>query len=317
MSRGMQHERVLWLSRLFAWLFKKEWIKADPALSLRGESGLTRAERNELKHSTDEDDEGRGPFEPHELQAIFGQSWFASGNGAHFKKPRIWYPFEFWLPLLGLYAGCRIKEASQLHLSDVKKYDFDGWYIDINRNTKDKSLKNDQSKRVVPLHPVLIELGFVDYCDRLKKAGYQRVFPELTWAKSDAKYAKESGRKMSLMLQQLGMPRDSMHVFHCLRHNMNNALIRVSSLSLPFDEGLKNFIRYTLMGHKPGDDVNVRHYTKATSEEMAALVNVLDYGLPKIAKFDIEFGLRQVMVAGGNKDGSRHGREDMGPLNPG
>lgn len=318
MSRDMKHERVRWLSRLFAWLFKKEWIGSDPALSLRGETGLTKIERNKLRQGADDaDDEGRGPFEQRELKAIFGQSWFVSGNGAHFKRPRVWYPFEFWLPLLGLYAGCRIKEASQLHLSDVREYGSGGWCLDINQNTHDKSLKNEQSKRIVPLHSVLIELGFVDYCDRLKKAGYQRVFPELTWAKSDAKYAKESGRKMSHMLQQLGMPRDSTHVFHCLRHNMNNALIRVPSSSLPFDEGLKNFIRYTLMGHKPGDDVNVRHYTKATPKETAALVNMLDFGLPKIAKFDIEFGLGQVMAAGGKKSGSRHGREDMGPLNPG
>lgn len=316
MSREMQHERVRWLSRLFAWLFKKEWIGSDPALSLRGESTQTKAERNRLRHSAD-DDEGRGPFEPQELQAIFAQSWFESGSGAHFKKPRIWYPFEFWLPLLGLYAGCRIKEACQLHLSDVREHGSGGWCLDINQSTRDKSLKNDQSKRIVPLHPVLIDLGFVDYCDQLKKAGYQRVFPELTWAEGDARYAKEPIRKMSGMLKGLGMPRDSMKVFHCLRHNFNNALKRVPASSVLFDDGLKNFILHALMGHTPDGGVNELHYTRATPQEMAALVNVLDYGLPKIAKFDIAFGLGQVMAAVGNKDGSRHGREDMGPLNPG
>lgn len=315
MSLDMQRERMLWLGRFFAWLKAKEWIKNNPADSLQGETGLTKAERKDIDRTTS-DDEGRGPFGKDVLQLIFGQSWFISGSGAHFRKPRKWYPFEYWLPLLGLYAGCRIGEASQLHLTDVKGLGADSWYLDINEATKDKSLKNEQSRRIVPLHQALIDLGFIDYCERLKLEGFKRVFPELTYAKSDARYAKEPIRKMSIMFKALGMPRDGLHVFHCLRHNMNNGLARIPMENLPFaDEGLKKFIRYTVLGHKPGDDVNVKHYTSATPEEKLTLVRGLHYELPHIARLNIDFAIGQIRAALANKDGKRSGVEDMGPLN--
>jgi integrase len=316
MTAGMQHERMQWLIRLFDWLHRKEWIATNPALPLTGETGLTKAARKQQRVAAgDEDETGRDPFSPVELQSIFGQSWFSTGSGAHFSKPRFWYPFEYWLPLLGLYAGCRIGEASQLHLADVRQID-GVWALDINELTPDKSIKTGQSRRHIPLHPHLIKLGFLDYCERLRNEGFRRVFPELTCAKTDARYAKESGRKMSYMLARLGMPRNGQKVFHCLRHNLNNAMLRVPLANLPYaDEHLRNFIRYTIMGHELGSDVNARHYLSTRMSERRALIAGVDYELPSIAPLNIDFAVGQVKNALMNKQGERRGREDMGPLN--
>ncbi len=326
MSRDMQRERMLWLFRMFAWLHDKGYLSPNPAAPLARETGLSKAERKELgrkeaaekaesEFDLDDPNEGRGPFTPDELKAIFGQQHFRTGNGAHVTKGnQAWYPFEFWLPLLGLLAGCRIKEACQLHLADIKLVD-EVWCLDLNERTADKSLKNEQSERLVPLHPRLIEIGLIEYCQRLRDAGYRRLFPELTYARTDARYAKEPGRKMSATLEKLGMPRDNAHVFHCLRHNANNALARVPMATLPFpDEGFKKYIRYMLMGHKPGSDVNVRHYLKPKTGEMVALVKSVEFDLPAIAKFDIEHGLDRVKRALAKKMGERQGKEDLGPL---
>ncbi len=75
------------------------------------------------------------------------------------------YPFEFWLPLLGLLAGYRLKEACQLHLTDIKQID-GVWRLDLNERTADKSLKNEQSERIVSLHPKLIERGLIGWQSR-------------------------------------------------------------------------------------------------------------------------------------------------------
>lgn len=317
LSIEMQRERMQWLFRLFAWLHGKKYYSPDPSISLRGETGLTKAEQIDAKRGKgDDDEEGRDPFTQSQLNLIFGQKHYQTGHGRHVKKPSYWYGFEYWLPLLGLYAGLRIKEASQLHLSDVKE--MDGVFcLDINRRTADKSLKNDQSVRVVPVHPELVRLGFLRYCDRLRESGYRRVFPELTWSMTDAKYAKESGRKMSVMLDKLGMPRDGTLVYHCLRHNTNNALTRVPvGVVDGADEHLKKYIRLRVMGHDVGKSANVKHYTETSTAEMLALVGSASYGLPPIQELDIEFALSQIKVALLKKDGPRKGREDMGPLNP-
>ncbi len=189
------------------------------------------------------------------------------------------------------------------------------WCLDINELTADKVLKNEQSTRLIPLSPKLLDLGFVTYCDRLRSAGFRRVFPELTYASSDARYAKESGRKMSRMLKELGMRRDGTLVFHCLRHNTNNALMRVPSAAVPGgDDQLKKFIRYKLMGHQLPDDANTRHYTNVSVAEMSTLAGAVDYELPAIAPFDLDFGLEAVATALGRKQGERQGLENMGPL---
>lgn len=319
MSLEMQRERMLWLCRLFKWLHtNQQWIAADPSAPLEGETGMSKADQDEIrrrrKSQDDDDEEGVRIFAPDELKLIFVQPHYQTGNGAHITKGNArWYPFEYWLPLLGLYGGLRIKEASQLHLTDVRQ-ESGVWCLDLNEKSPDKKLKNEQSWRLVPLAPVLVELGFLDYCNRLKAEGFRRVFPELTWAKTDAKYAKEPIRKMSAMLASLGMPRDHTRVFHNFRHVCNNALARVSMEALPYaDADLRKFVRYSVIGHKPGGDVNMEFYLHRHMDESAALVAAVQYELPPIAKFDIDRGIEAVRAAISNKKGERRGREDMGP----
>lgn len=316
LTTNMQHERMLWLDRMFAWLKQtKKWVAENPYDDLRGEQLGTKAERKEKSRQKDDDDEdGRPPFSAEELAMIFAQKFYETGSGAHIKKPSIWYPFEYWLPLLGLFGGLRIKEASQLYLSDVREDEKGIWYLDVNESTKDKSLKNTQSKRKVPIHPTLIQLGFVTYCQRLKSEGYKRVFPELTHSNSDAKYAKESGRKMSSMLKRLGMQRNTNKVFHCLRHNVNDAMMRVPFSVLPnADSVLRQYIRYTIMGHETGTDVNAKHYSSTSLAEMQALISGVQFDLPPITKLDVEFAVQQIRVGLKKKQGARHGIEDLGP----
>lgn len=120
---------------------------------------------------------------------------------------------------------------------------------------------------------------------------------------------------MSAMLERLGMPRDGTLVFHCLRHNCNNALVRALPEGLPSGGAeLSRFVRLRIMGHTVGDDVNSRHYTTAKPHELAALVAGVNFDLPAIAPFDIEFGLACVRGALLKKAGDRRGKEDMGPL---
>lgn len=315
MTPAQQQERMRWLFRFFAWLFEKEYLIQNPASTLVGEDGRTKAQRIAAAQPDDDEEESRRPFKEGEISAIFSLQHYQTGRGDHVKGNEVWYPFQFWLPLLGLFAGTRIKEASQLHLDDVVEVD-GVWLIDINRRSADKTLKTDASVRKIPVHATLIHLGFIAYCSRLRAAGYRRVFPELTYSQSPARYAKETGRKMSAMLKKLGMPRDGTLVFHCMRHNLNDALSRVSVEVLKdVDIKLRLYIRYRVIGHELPDDVNARHYTTVKISEMEALVNGVTYQLPTIAPFDIEYGIAAVGVALEKKTGWRKGREDMGPLN--
>lgn len=318
LSLDARQERMAHLLRMFAWLQAKRWIDVNPASPLQGESGVSKSELKEEKRRQSKvpgKDEGRGPFTDGELLLIFGTPQYATGDGRHVTMGnQTWSPFEYWLPVLALYTGCRIGELCQLHLSDVRQ-EQGIWVLDLNESTPDKRLKNDgTSVRLVPLHSGLIELGFLSYCDRLRSEGFRRVFPELTYAETDARYAKEPIRKMSRMLADLGMPRNAGKVFHCFRHNANDALLRADVPKLgSVDVRLRTFIRHKIMGHQLAPDVNSRHYTSCTVDEMAELMKGVSYTLPPITSFNIEAGLQAVRRALDRKKDNRRGKEDLGP----
>lgn len=77
-------------------------------------------------------------------------------------------PYMFWLPLIALFSGMRLNEICQLRPEDFLtvdeillmniKEDFD----EDDEEYK-QTVKNESSRRIVPVHPKLIELGLCDY----------------------------------------------------------------------------------------------------------------------------------------------------------
>jgi integrase len=94
---------------------------------------------------------------------------------------------KYWLPLLGLYHGNRLEEFAQLRRSDVR-CEGDIWYLDINDDSDDKQIKNEQSRRKVPIHPEIQRLGFLNYVSDIAPLPDDRLFPQLKAGGADAKY---------------------------------------------------------------------------------------------------------------------------------
>jgi len=305
-----QDERISTLCRLFKWL-KGEWLNIDISEPIRGVSVMTKEQQKEQKLQQKETQ--RKSFTTEDLSLIFDQSWFKTGNGNLAEASginRMWATFEYWFPLIAIHGGERISEICQLHLDDIKQTDKGTWYFDINEDTSDKNLKNKDSKRLVPIHPTLIECGLIEWVQVLRDAGFRRLFPELAWGTA-TRYRKEPVRRMSATLKALGMERDGTKVFHSFRHTVNNILIRQD-----MDKGLSDLPRKRLLGHTVGESVNTRHYFDGFgADELAPYVASLDTGIKIPAKFDMTAGMASIEKALKRKLGSRRGKEDMGPLN--
>ena len=84
----------------------------------------------------------------------------------------------YWSFICGIFSGMRTNEISQLRVEDIIKED-NVWMINID-DTKDTRVKTSSSIRKVPIHPVLLSLGLIDYVEIIKSKGVDRVFPELT-----------------------------------------------------------------------------------------------------------------------------------------
>jgi hypothetical protein len=103
------------------------------------------------------------------------------------------------MPLLSLYTGATIAELCQLHISDIRKHSSrhgsEHWIIDFQEHTDDieSRLKTDYRPRLIPVHNILLNLGFIDYVQDLVKKGEIKLFP--TAKRRDIKNKKDKTKK--------------------------------------------------------------------------------------------------------------------------
>ena len=143
----------------------------------------------------DEDESNRAPFELRELQAIFNAAVFTRGERPKGGQGEA----AFWLPLLALFGGERLSELTGLRVSDVTHNELIGvvaLYINEDRKAG-RRLKTKRSERFIPVHPRLIELGFLDFVAAHAKAhgADAWLFPlAAPGTKGTAAYSKWFGR---------------------------------------------------------------------------------------------------------------------------
>ena len=144
---------------------------------MAGETGLTKAQlmvaarvkavaAQASGQALDSDGRARRPFNADELDAIFSQEQFKSGDGSHMSKGRSRCdPHEYWAPLLSFLHGLRLREVTQLSLDCIRE--IDGiWCLHVNALAVDRRVKNTRkivqlAERCVPIHPLAIELGLL------------------------------------------------------------------------------------------------------------------------------------------------------------
>ena len=215
-------------------------------------------------------------FSPDDLSALFETPEYQA-NG--FEEA-----FQYWLPVLGLYTGGRLEELAQLHLADIRSDVANGINVfeitdlidEDAGSTTAKNLKNESSRRIVPIHSALVDAGLLRYVEALKAAGHDRLFPELT-QDSVGKVSPRSSewfteyRRSKNVGALSGRSRKS---FHSFRHTMNYALQKASVLLE---------IREALCGHAP-TSINASVYGGAFP------IDMLSNAMEKL-KFDMQLSV--------------------------
>ncbi|EHX96002.1 site-specific integrase [Escherichia coli] len=281
------------LGSMLKWACKETYLIANPVENVL-------AKRKKTARSQDD----RYQFDDDELELIFSAYWFKTGEGVPNKFGRYidFRPYRYWLPLLALYSGGRMNELCQLYLSDIRMSENGVAYLDFNLDSPDKvmdteagagkSLKTLNALRQVPIHPRLIELGFLEYVKALKADGQERVFPELTFNKIKGYRGYASKWFNELYFgKKLELDRNGKKVFHSFRHNYVNSLDRLE---------LSERMIAQLVGHVRGNTTAMTTYRKDRAvEDQFHAISGLTYNLPEIAPFNVEAGLKAM------KDGVR------------
>ena len=122
-------------------------------------------------------------------------------------------PVRRWVPWIGAYSGARVSEICQLRRSDV--VEIEGiWCIRVMPEAG--SVKTSGSERLIPLHPALVENGFLEFVQK-KAAG--PLFSDLT----PDKFGKRGGNGTKVIgrfVRQLGISDPRISPSHSWRHRI-------------------------------------------------------------------------------------------------
>ncbi len=213
------------------------------------------------------------------------------------------YPFWFWLPLVAYFTGARTNEIAQLDTSDIKEIEghpcFD-FCPDAPGTPEPKRIKTGEARQV-PIHPRLIELGFLDYVKSQKIDKQTKLFGDgLTylkprdqntdhnkegWAKSASKFFNEAPHGY---LVEIGvhLPSDGKSLYS-FRHTLETNLRHAKREGKPVDQSTIDAIT----GHLP-ETIAGRHYDGgATVKQKLSALTLLPIpdAINRITNYQINF----------------------------
>ena len=140
----------------------------------------------------------------------------------------------------------RTNEICQLRLIDIKKQQ-NIWFIFV-AGTEETKVKTDNAIRKIPIHPQLIDLGFIDYVTTQKKSKKGRLFWELTEDR-DGFASHVSRHYNQRFLPAVGVWEKYTKVLYCTRHTFINKL---------YSEKVDENVIKNLVGHEK--EFTMKHY---------------------------------------------------------
>ncbi len=212
-----------------------KWLTMNGYLAQNPVSGMTLPKEKKSKTLS---------FTSEQLNALFKSPLF---SGAQSNKEGEWRyisragevlirDHRFWVPLIMLFSGARNGEIGQLATSDVRKL-HGHWIFHIttegDQTEQGKSVKTEGSMRVLPIHPELIRLGFLEYHAERIKAGDKQLFPHAKRNERGQMMA-EFSREFGKYLTRIGIKEGRGLSLYSFRHGAADALRRAGYLDNQF-----------------------------------------------------------------------------------
>ena len=139
------------LNTFLEWAQNKGYFPDDRRLPTAKQAMVSRADRHRLS------EKANPAFTAAQLRELFHPENYKPDLAHH-----------FWPPLIALFTGARRREIAQLLIEDIEMVD-DIAAISINiLGDEDKSLKTRAARRMIPIHPVLLDLGLLEYVEDVK-----------------------------------------------------------------------------------------------------------------------------------------------------
>ena len=243
----------------------EEWIDRNPAKGLQVVDQVSRRDK-------------RNPFSNEQLRLIFDAPLYRGcvDDWHGYAMPGLARPKRgrFWVPLIALFSGMRLNEICQLDVADLRRLDdVDCFFVTAgpSNSENDKRLKTLSSERFIPVHPILIEIGFMTFVEERRRVRAVKLFSELQRS-STGYYSDPFSKWFRRFLQRAGasQPKTCFHSFrHCYRDAMREANI---------EHGLAHALGgWSVSGGKDGSEVSALYGRGYRPRTMFEAVSKITY----------------------------------------
>lgn len=254
-SKRTLNLQLTWVKAMFEWACINDYITKNYAKGLP----IKRAVQD--KNSRDECD----PYSIKEVQSIFTTLTYDANR-----------PERWWGPLIAAHSCMRLNEVGQLLISDVTTingvlcFKVDIETEDPADGRKKKKLKTIASKRNIPVHRVLLELGFAEFVKEQRRSGALRLFSKLPQSKrgSGVELGKWYGRTITA---NLFPARNRLKVFNSFRHSGTEQYTNMADL--------RDSMQQYLTGHMTGKLDFDRYGSAPMVTSLKVFVDRIDYSL--------------------------------------
>ncbi len=168
----------------------------------------------------------------------------------------------WWLPVIAIYTGMRLEEICQLQCGDLKS-EGDIQYLDLEAGAG-KRLKTASSARQVPIHAVLIDLGFLTLFQGKKPT--DRIFPELTRGGVDQKLGYDYSADFATYRRKTGTY-EEWKDYHSFRHTFVSAMMKLTNGNA--------VLTGSIVGH--GSASQTEDYTHIQLDAKSEVMALLEY----------------------------------------
>ncbi|MEO9629684.1 MAG: DUF6538 domain-containing protein [Sulfitobacter sp.] len=172
----------------------------------------------------------------------------------------------YWVPLFMITMGVRPEEILQAAVPDVVRRD--GILCLFIGDEEDAVLKSEQSRRVLPIPQILLDLGFREWIVAKRKFGETWLFPEIQPDISHGRRSQIFGDRLRNLLKTLKL-HDPREDIYAMRRTLSSKL-----MGLGIDTGT----RQRILGHLEGTTID-RHYSDHGLLELKDLLDSVDYGI--------------------------------------
>ena len=209
------NNRLRKLSAFLNWCKANGYIQDNPLTGLKMMTGSAK--------------EARLSFDKHDLTALLDFDELKTLSRKH--------PWRYWIPLLGRYTGARLEELCQLRIDDfIQQQELQ--CIRIDDSTEGQNLKNSSSRRLLPLHPALLEHGLLLHVRSIEASGSDRLFPELEPVRGKLGHAVSKWFGRYKTKRRITDPKKT---FHSFRHTLIDELR---------DAGVQDSLIKRIVGHE-------------------------------------------------------------------